>query len=97
MALFTILHSHKKFERQFLRCHAPQPWLPLPKLQTGEKDFHAAKANRPKEVFDVILTADHESTEMKKPREELVLEWTAVGSTKPSIENVRFQTERSTT
>ena len=71
MALLTILHPHKKFERQFLRCHAPQPWLPLPKLQTAEKDFHAAKANHPKEVFERILPADHESTKMMKPSEKL--------------------------
>ena len=67
MALLTILHPYKKFERPFLRCHALQPCLPLPKLQTAEKDFHAAKANHPKEVFDVILPADHESTKMMKP------------------------------
>jgi hypothetical protein len=59
-----------QFERPFLRCHAPQPWLPLPKLQTAEKDFHAPKANHPKEVFDVILPAGHESSKMMKPSEK---------------------------
>ena len=38
--------------------------------QTAEKGFHAAKANHPKEVFDVILPADHEPTKMMKPGEE---------------------------
>jgi hypothetical protein len=42
----------------------------LCQLQTAEKDFHAAQANHPKEVFDVTLPADHKSTKMMKPSEK---------------------------